>query len=117
MDTKRRLGLIAASLFLSGCNVVGSWSLASVDPNAARRDVEYHSMTLQKDHSFYAESKEETGVRTTSGTYTFEKGVLDLKAHDGERHTYDARLTSNTQLRLEGFWEGRKLKMKYERQE
>ncbi len=105
-------------LGLSGCGVTGTWSLATVDPIAATRDVEFHTLRMEQDGSFYAESKEERegGIASTSGVYTFDDGVLHLKEHDGERHTYDARLENSAQeLCLERTWNGRKLKMKYDR--
>lgn len=108
------LALLAA-MVLSGCTVVGKWSLASVDPEAARRDFEYTSLTLQKDGTFYAE-EEENGIKTTSGTYSYGDGVLSLSAHDGERHTYDAHIRGD-RLHLEEVWKGQKLKAEFERKE
>ena len=108
--------LIAGFTSLAGCGVQGKWTLADVEPTAATRDVQYHNLTLQKDGSFYAEAKE-ASIDSTSGTYTYEDGVLCLKEQDGERHTYDAKLVSATDMRLESFWQGQKLKLKYKRQE
>lgn len=111
-----RLVFAGACLAITGCGIDGTWSLAEVDPTAARRDMEFHSLTLQKDGSFYAEAREVGGIRTTSGTYTFKDDVLNLTAHDGERHTYDAHLKdSGNELELERFWEGRKVKLEYKR--
>lgn len=109
-------GGMTAFLFLSGCSIPGKWTLAEVDPTAATRHTEFHSLTLQKDGTFYAEAKEPGGIKTTSGTYTFKHGVLDLLAHDGERHTYDAQMLNNNDLRLATTWQGKKLKLKYDRQ-
>ncbi len=110
------IGSFAAISLHAGCSIPGKWTLAEVDPTAATRDTEFHSLTLQKDGTFYAEAKEPGGIKTTSGTYTYEHGVLDLKAHDGERHTYDARMLNINDLRLATRWQGKKLKLKYDRQ-
>lgn len=106
---------VAAVAALTGCSIPGKWTLAKVDPTAATRNAEFHSLTLQKDGSFYAEAKEAGGIKTTSGTYTYKHGVLDLVAHDGERHTYDAKMLNNNDLRLATTWQGKKLKLKYDR--
>ena len=108
--------LLATFVSLAGCSIPGKWTLAEVDPTAATRDTEFHSLTLQKDGTFYAEAKEPGGIKTTSGTYTYKHGVLDLVAHDGERHTYDAQMLNNNDLRLATTWQGKKLKLKYDRQ-
>lgn len=113
----RMVVLSLAALLITGCGVNGKWSLARVEPDAARRDVEFHSLRLDKDGSFYAEASEGT-IKTTSGTYTFKDDVLELRAHDGERHSYDARLeNSGNELVLESLWQGKKLVMRYERRE
>ena len=66
--------------------------------------------------AFYAEAKEGEGIRTTSGTYTYQDGILNLKAHDGEVHTYPAKLVDGGRtLKLDGTWEGNKLELRYER--
>ena len=110
------VNVIVCGMLLTGCSVKGKWHLASVEPSAATRDVQYHDLTLQNDGSFYAEA-DEASIGTTSGTYTYKDGVLCLNEHDGERHTYDAKLVSATDMQLETFWEGEKLKLKYKRQE
>jgi hypothetical protein len=111
------VGMIMGLVLLSGCGVAGKWSLAAVDPTAARRDVEYHELTLQKDGTFYGEAKE-VGIETTSGVYTYKRGVLDLTAQDGERHIYDARLGfgGNT-LHLSEASSNGVMKLKYDRLE
>lgn len=107
------LGL--AAVLASGCtSIVGRWSLAGVDPEAARRDVKYHTLTLQKDGTFYADAKEAPGIRTTSGTYSYRKNILHLQTHDGDHFSYDAKIEGNN-LWLENFWQGQKIKMKYEK--
>ena len=104
-------------LVLHGCSVNGKWNLAEVEPTAAIRDFEYQSLTLQKDGTFYAEAMEGP-IRTTSGTYTYEDGTLDLIAHDGARATNDGSLQeSGNQLCLVEMWDGRKLKAVMERKE
>lgn len=109
--------LMLGGCFAVGCSMPGKWSLAKVEPTAATRDAEFHSLTLQKDGTFYAEANEPGGIKTTSGTYTYEHGVLDLIAHDGERHTYDATFRSNDDLRLARMWQGRRVELKYDRQD
>lgn len=108
-------GSVAVVASMAGCSIPGKWTLAEVDPTAATRDAEFHSLTLQKDGSFYAEANEAGGIKTTSGTYTYKHGVLDLIAHDGERHTYDARMLNNNDLRLATTWQGKRLNLKYDR--
>ncbi len=110
------LALVTFLVNLVGCTIVGKWQLSSVDPTAAERDVQYHNITFQKDGSFYAEAKEGT-IQTTSGTYSYENGTLHLKEQDGESHTYDAKMPDGNHLALQSFWEGKKLKLKYERRE
>jgi hypothetical protein len=106
----------AALLLVTGCSIQGQWELVSVEPQAARRDVAYHAFTLQKDGSYYAEAEDE-GIHTTSGTYNYEKGVLDFIPHEGPRRTFDADFESATRLHLERLWEGRKLELVYERRD
>jgi hypothetical protein len=128
---------VLAPLVAGGCsNVAGHWSLTEVSPTAAQRDVEFRTLTLHDDGSFYAEAVEgkraviiteedaviakskEGPIRTVSGTYTFdeESKTLTLVRHDGERATYDAQLKrGGKELQLLTFWEGQKLKLIYER--
>ncbi|MBL8880184.1 MAG: response regulator [Phycisphaerales bacterium] len=102
----------AGSILAIGCGVNGNWSLGTVDPSASRRYVEYHTLTLQKDGTFYAEAKEESGIKTTSGTYTYKDGVLHLVAHDGESHTYDAKVkSSGNHLELRELADGQRITM------
>jgi hypothetical protein len=131
------LGLL--SLWTSGCSsVVGQWSLKEVSPNAAQRDVEYRTLTLQKDGSFYAEASEgrqavavtipegETvvgerkpgAIETVSGTYTYnsKNKTLALTEHDREQNTYDAQLQKGgKELVLLTFWKDKKMKAVYEK--
>lgn len=103
-------------LMLSGCGVNGNWSLGTVDPTASRRNVEFHSLTLQKDGTFYAEAKEGSDIKTTSGTYTYRDGILHLTSHDGESHTYDAKVVrSGNNLQLVELADGQRITMTYDR--
>lgn len=125
-------------LWLTGCSITGKWSLASIEPEAARRDFEFASLTLQKDGSFYAESHttvvaqaqvqteaggsfhaeaKEPGIRTTSGTYVFRDGTLTLTTHAGVQVPFDAAVEDANRLRLEKFWQGRKVKARFNRVE
>lgn len=107
------ISLLFCVVGLTGCSIQGKWSLAEVEPTAARREAQYEVLTLQKDGSFYAEAKER-GVQTTSGTYSFENDTLTLREHDGEQNAYPAKL-SGDELRLEHIWQGQKVEMRYER--
>jgi len=93
-----------------GCaDISGKWSLAKVDPTAARRDFEYEVLTLQPDGTFYAEAREQ-GIESTSGTYSFGGGHLALKEHDGERQVYRARFEEGgRELHLARDWEDSEL--------
>jgi hypothetical protein len=108
--TKRRWSAAALGLgtliALPGCaDIAGKWSLAEVEPTAARRDFEYEVLTLQPDGTFYAEARE-IGTESTSGTYTFGGGHLSLKEHDGERQVYRARFeNAGRELHLARDWE------------
>jgi hypothetical protein len=84
---------------LAGCAVAGKWSLAAVEPEAARRDFEYASLTLQEDGSYYAESQT-PGVKTMSGTYTYQNSTLTLMPHAGPRVAYHATFKDANHLRL-----------------
>ena len=42
--TRMRMLACLALLPLTGCGMTGKWALVSVDPDAARRDVEFHSI-------------------------------------------------------------------------
>lgn len=107
--------LSAVLVVLTGCSVQGNWSLASVEPSAARRDFEYETLTLQKDGSFYAEGRER-GTRTTSGTYRYEKGVLALREHDGEEHAYEADVAPD-KMKLKQTWQDRQLVAHFDRKQ
>lgn len=118
---QRICGAIATAAILSsagaGCSVVGKWSLAQVDPAAAKRDFEFHNLTLQKDGTFYADAMEYGAITTTSGVYTHRDDVLHLRAHGGEEHTYNARFISGgDRLELQEFWQGQRLVAVLERQ-
>lgn len=102
-------GFVFVLLTTSGCSIVGTWSLTDVDPTAARRDFEYHSLTLQKDGTFYSEANETYGIESTSGTYTFKDGILHFKEHDGETNTYEAKFIDGNRLKLREFWQGQRL--------
>lgn len=109
--------VLGAMVLSTGCaGINGKWDLATVEPTAAQRDVEYRSLRLDKDGSFYGEATESSGIKTTSGTYSYADGILHLKPHDGEDYTYDAQLESSGQeLKLSRHWQGTKMKLKYER--
>ncbi len=128
--------ILAGLMFTTGCAITGKWSLASIEPEAARRDFEFASLTLQKDGSFYAESQttvvshaevqseqgtsfyaeaREPGIRTASGTYAFQDRSLTLRAHGGLVVSYDAAFESANRLRLEKYWQGRKVKARFQR--
>lgn len=109
---------LAACILLTaaGCSVVGKWELATVDPSAARRDFKYEVLTLEKDGSFYAEGRE-GATKTTSGTYRYEGGVLALREHDGEEHTYRAECPSAERMKLKDTWKDRELVAVFERKE
>lgn len=111
------IAMIGGIALTSGCaGVQGKWDLATVEPTAAQRDVEFRSLRLDKDGTFFAEANEGEAIRTTSGTYSFRDGVLYLKEHDGETATYDASLSNaGEELHLANYWQGRRLKLKYER--
>ncbi len=107
--------IMSAALFV-GCTEHGKWSLSEVDPTAARRDFQFQSLTLQRDGTYYAEADEGMGIESTSGTYTYENGVLALASHDGERHTYDAELMrGGRQLQLQRHWNGQRLTATFQR--
>lgn len=126
-----------AILGSTGCSIVGKWSMASIEPEAARRDFEFASLTLQKDGSFYAEAQstvsqaqvqtesggsfyaesKEPGVRSASGTYVYKDNTLTLTTHAGVHVPYEAHLTSNNSLRLDKFWQGRQVKAQFKRVE
>jgi hypothetical protein len=110
-----RLSIIGSLLALAGCSVQGKWSLASVEPSAARRDFQYEVLNLEKDGSFYAEARE-GATRTTSGTYRYENGVLALREHDGEEHTYNADVSAD-QMKLKQPWQDRQLVAHFERKQ
>jgi hypothetical protein len=114
----RIAGIVVFALALlgaTGCAVQGKWSLASVEPSAARRDFQYEVLTLENDGSFYAEAREGR-TKTTSGTYRFERGVLSLREHDGEEHAYDAQVSAD-ELKLATTWEDRKLVARFDRKQ
>lgn len=107
----------AALFTLVGCSVDGKWSVARIDPDAARRDFEFSSLTLQDDETFYAEANGTDGIKSVSGTYTYDDGVLSLKTHDGQRYTYDAKLcAAGHEMKLARHWEGRRLEATLERE-
>ncbi|MCC6312247.1 MAG: hypothetical protein IT345_15225 [Trueperaceae bacterium] len=103
----------ATALGLAAGCVHGRWELVEVDPDAARGDVEFQTITLQDDGSYFAQTNDD-GVQPASGTYTYSDGVLDLQEKDGDRHSYEAAVVGE-QLHLKRLWEGQKLKMIYER--
>lgn len=114
MNRRRRLrtmgacvGLVLFTALLSGCSIHGKWSVAHLDPDAARRDFALSSLTLQRDGTFYAESDGGAGIKTTSGTYIYD---------DGAQQTYDAKLEGNT-LKLTRHWKGGRVTARLEREE
>lgn len=106
-------GLAVMLAALTGCSVHGKWSLADVEPSAARRDFQYEVLTLQPDGSFYAEARE-GATRTASGTYRYEDGVLSLREHDGEEHAYEAEVGSD-RMKLSQTWQDRRLVARFDR--
>ncbi len=123
MNRRRRLrtmgacvGLVLFTATLSGCSIHGKWSVAHLDPDAARRDFALSSLTLQRDGTFYAESDGGAGIKTTSGTYIYDDGLLTLNQHDGAQQTYDAKLEGST-LKLTRHWKGGRVTARLEREE
>lgn len=111
-----RIALACCTLMAAlGCGVEGKWSLSSVDPSVARKDFPYEVLTLQKDGSFYAESRE-GGARTASGTYRYEHNVLSFHEKSGALKTYDAKKDGNDKLKLEQPWQDRKLVATFQRE-
>ncbi|MCB9854485.1 MAG: lipocalin family protein [Phycisphaerales bacterium] len=115
MRKSKQIMMAGFALWLAGCSVEGKWSLADVEPTAARRDFEFESLTLQEDGTFYAESRGPNGVETSSGTYTFGDDTLNLEAHSGERHTYNTKFITAGRLQLQGFWNGRRVYAEFDR--
>lgn len=97
----------AIAMIALGCaQLEGKWSLAKVDPTAARRDFEFESLTIQKDGTFYGESRGAADTRSISGDWTVKGGVLSLKDHDGNVYTYDSELSPDGgELTLSRHWE------------
>lgn len=111
-----------AVLLVAGCrtHIQGKWSLAQIDPDAARRDFEFTSLTLQDDGTFYGEASSDEGTRTTSGTYLYKvrENTLVLNTHDGRALTYDADVLRNgRELELIKFWKQQKVIARFEREE
>jgi hypothetical protein len=110
---KRNLLIVALVplALVTGCATIdGKWSLAKVDPTAARSDFAFKSLTLQNDGTFYGETEDMGGARAVSGTWRLRKGVLSLKERDGEQHTYDAELLAGgRRLELVRHWEGQRM--------
>lgn len=102
-------------LAAAGCSVEGKWSVAEVDPTAARRDFPFESLTLQDDGTFYAEAKTGAGVETMSGQYSHDNKTLTLRPHDKDPIAYDTRFLTADRIELSGHWEGRKLVAEMER--
>lgn len=117
MNRKLKIALAGLAMVVTGCSLEGKWSLAEVEPTAARRDFEFESLTLQDDGTFYAESRGANGIETSSGTYTHENNTLNLRAHSGEQHTYNTKFITATRLQLQGFWDGRKVYAEFDRKE
>lgn len=124
-------------LVSGGCSIAGKWTLVTVEPEAARRDVEFASLTLQRDGSFYAEAHKDVpgpdvvvvgrdttvvtgtdkgGIQSTSGTYEYKSHTLALQPHDGPVVAYDARL-NGAELQLERYHGAQRVKCKYKRVE
>jgi hypothetical protein len=112
-DTTKAVLLSILLLGMTGCSIHGKWSLASVEPSAARRDFQYEVLSLEKDGSFYAEAREPV-TRTTSGTYRHDDGVLSLREHDGEEHAYQTEVAGEC-LKLKQPWQDRQLVATFER--
>jgi hypothetical protein len=111
MQAKRLITALLPLTLLSGCaKMEGTWSLAEVDPTAARRDFEYESLTLQEDGTFYAEARKLGNLESVSGTWRVQDGVLSLKEHSGTRHTYTTELDpGGKRLTLSRHWEDRNM--------
>lgn len=111
MKGKRCIAALLPISLLVGCaSMEGKWSLSEVEPTAARRDFDFESLTIQKDGTFYAETKEMNQTESVSGTWTLSDGVLSLKEQDGELHTFDAELESGgRRLLLVRHWDGRRM--------
>ena len=108
--TKTMLVLASLTLFPGCASMEGKWSLANVDPTAARRDFAFDSITLQNDGTFYAEANEHGDTDSVSGVWKLKDGVLSLREQDGERHTYDAELEAGgKRLKLVRHWDGRRM--------
>jgi len=109
---------IALLVLTTGCaSMEGKWSVAKVEPTAARRDFAFESLTLQSDGTFYAEAKEGGKTDSVSGTWKLDDGVLALREHDGECHTYDAELEpSGKRLKLVRHWSGQRMTAVLEKQ-
>ncbi len=117
MLVKRLIALLLPLAFLTGCaNMEGKWSLAKVDPTAARSDFAFEALTLQEDGTFYGEARQMGRTDTVSGTWSLDDKVLTLNEESGERHTYDARLANGgNELKLVRHWEGRRLTAVFEK--
>lgn len=104
--------LFAAALALTTGCVHGHWELTNVRPDAGRGDVDFQTLTLQRDGSYFAQTNDT--AEPVSGTYTYDHGILDLQDTRGERNTYEAKVVGR-ELRLQRLWEGQRLVMVYER--
>jgi hypothetical protein len=109
------LGTALALLLLAGCAATGKWSLQEIDPSAARADFEPHTLTLQPDQTYYADTNQQvtTGVWRWEGPMT--DGMLILDERNGQAKSYTAAMPNNNVLKLKTEQQGRAVEARFDR--
>ena len=109
------IGASLALLFLAACSATGKWSLQEIDPSAARADFQPHTLTLQPDKTYYADTNQQvtTGVWCWEGPKT--NGMLILDERNGQAKSYTASMPNNNALDLETDLQGHAVKARFDR--
>jgi hypothetical protein len=112
------IGFVLTTFLLGGCSVVGKWSLETLDPSAMRPDYRPHVLTIQKDHTYYADSPDlDVAAGTWQWTGPITSGALVLEPRVGEAETYKAQMRDNYTLVLQGDVNGEPVRATYKRKE
>ncbi len=111
------LPLMSMVALCYSCTATGKWTLQTTDPSAVRADFCPHTLTLQEDGTFYADTNKQlrTGVWSWNGSMA--DGLLVLDERGGGSDSFKASIPNNQTLVLQTDLEGRAVTGTYDRKQ
>ncbi len=100
--------LLCLAVALSGCGITGRWTMQSLDPESAKKDLQLCCITLNADGTYQTCTHEGSQTKQIQGTYKYDASskTLTLSPAQGQPQTYKAEpVELGCKLKI---WDGEK---------